>query len=38
MPPPFAASRGRYWCDSAHIAATETPFPEKYLVGGLGPQ
>ena len=23
--------------DSAHIAATETVFPEKYLVAGAGP-
>ena len=23
--------------DSAHIATTETPFPEKYLVAGPGP-
>ena len=28
----LVASRGRYWCESAHIAATETPFPEKKLV------
>ena len=30
--PPFAASRGRYWFESAYIAATETPFSEKKLV------
>ena len=30
--PPSVASRGRYWCDSAHIATTNTPFPEKKLV------
>ena len=28
----LVASRGRYWCESAHIAATETPFPEKNVV------
>ena len=33
----LVASRGRYWCDSAHIAATGTPFPEKYLVARAGP-
>ena len=28
--PPSLAATGRYWCRSAHIDATETPFPEKY--------
>jgi len=36
-PPPSLASTGRYWCRSAHIAATATPFPEKYLVARAGP-
>ena len=25
-----------YWCRTAHIASTATPFPEKYLVAGAG--
>ena len=33
--PPSVASRGCYSCDFAHIAATETPFPEK--IGGAAP-
>ena len=29
-PPPSLAATGRYWCRTAHIDPTETPFPEKY--------
>ena len=29
MTPPLSPAGGGYWCDSTHIAATETPFPEK---------
>jgi hypothetical protein len=35
--PPSLAATGRYWCRTAHIDATATPFPEKYLVARAGP-
>jgi len=35
--PPSLVATGRYWCRFAHIASTETAFPEKYLVAGAGP-